>query len=72
MFSGDGWGDDGDYDNVAVSVIVCVWELIAVMQAAALRPMITERSKSEMAPFSLTFHQNIILSRPTSQPASRR
>lgn len=28
-------GDNGDYDNVAASVIVCVWELIAVMQAAA-------------------------------------
>lgn len=28
-------GDNGDYDNVAASVIVCAWELIAVMQAAA-------------------------------------
>lgn len=27
--------DNGDYDDVAASVIVCVWELIAVMQAAA-------------------------------------
>lgn len=68
MFSGDGWGDDGDYDNVAASVIVCVWKLIAAMQAAALRPMITDRSESEMAPFSLTFHRNVTLSRPASQP----
>lgn len=36
MFCGDGGGgDNGDYNNVAASVIVCVWELIAVMQAAA-------------------------------------
>lgn len=28
-------GGNGDYDNVAASVIVCVLELIAVMQAAA-------------------------------------
>lgn len=28
-------GNNGDYDNVAASVIVCAWELIAVMQAAA-------------------------------------
>lgn len=40
MFCGDGGGqgvggDNGDYDNAAASVIVCAWELIAVMQAAA-------------------------------------
>lgn len=32
------WGglaDNGDYGDVAATVIVCVWELIAVMQAAA-------------------------------------
>lgn len=28
-------GDNGDYDDVAASVIVCVRELIAGMQAAA-------------------------------------
>lgn len=32
---GGGGGDNGNYDNVAASVTVCVWELIAVMQAAA-------------------------------------
>lgn len=32
---GGGGGDNGDYDNAAASVIVCAWELIAVMQAAA-------------------------------------
>lgn len=28
-------GGNGDYDDVAASVIVCVWELITVMRAAA-------------------------------------
>lgn len=64
-----GVGDNGDYDNAAASVIVCAWELIAVMQAASRGRRLEDGSKRVMTHFSLHVAQQ---RRPPPPPPATR